>query len=80
MSIVTGPWDTPTPREQDHEACHVDALNFAIGKVEADPDDIRALKDVCYCACRSPFKAVRERALEAIRVAGEENSGKSSGI
>ncbi len=44
-NITKGPWDwdTPTPREQVHEAHLADALDFVIAKIEADPNDIRAL-------------------------------------
>ncbi len=74
-NVTTGPWpagNTPAPRgEQDHAARHADALDAAIQIVEADPDDMAAVKGVCWFACRSPFKAVRAKALEAIRVAGD---------
>ncbi len=75
-NVTDGPWDweTPAPREQDREARHAGILDDAIGKVEADPDDIRALKDVCFFACRSQFKTIRERAIEAIRVAGDRHA------
>jgi len=72
-NVVPGPWkwDSPSPREQEDEARLADVLDFVIGKLEADPDDIRALKDVCWFACRPPFRAVREKAIEAIRQAGD---------
>ena len=71
--VIPGPWewDGPTPREQEDEARLADALDFVIGKLEADPNDIRASKDVCWFAFRSPFKSIREKAIEAIRVAGD---------
>ena len=69
--VVPGPWDSPTPREEQHERRHADTLDFIIAKIEADPDATRALKDVAWFACRSPFKAVRKKALEALRVAGD---------
>ena len=77
MSIVDGPWpdwDSPTPREQENEARHADALDFVISKVEADPDDVRALKDISWFACRSRYKSIREKALEALRVAGDRHA------
>ena len=61
MTIVDGPWDSPTPRERDHEAHLADALDFVISKVEADPDDVRALKDISWFACRSRYKAFGRR-------------------
>ncbi len=69
--VIPGPWDSPSPREQEDEARLADALDFVIAKVEADPNDIRASKDVCWFAFRPPFKSIREKALEAIRVAGD---------
>ena len=64
-------WESLAPREKQRETNHADTLAPAIQIVEADPNDISALKDVCLFACRSSFKIVRERALEAIRVAGD---------
>ena len=64
--VVPGSWESPTPREQGGEARHNDVLDFVIAKVEADPEDVRALKDVCFFACRSRFKSIRERVLKAI--------------
>ena len=60
-----------TPREREHEARHANALDFAIGKLEADPDDTSACIAICWFVCRTPFDSVRERAIEAIRAAGE---------
>ncbi len=74
-NVTPGPWDAwEPPREQDHEARHANALDAAIQIVEADPDDSAALKGVCWLACRSPFKDVRAKALEAIRKAGDRQA------
>ena len=73
-NVTAGPWDSPTPREQDHEANHADLLDSIISKVEADPDDVRALKDISWFACRSRYKSIREKALEALRVAGDRHA------
>ena len=39
--------------------------------LQNDPDDIPACKAICWFVCRSPFDRVRERAIEAIRQAGD---------
>ena len=60
-----------TPRERERMERHANALNFAIGNLEADPNDKAALRSVQWFVYRSPFTSVQEAAQAAIRGAGE---------